>query len=124
MVNGGEGISDGLTQKQIRVTGSEEVSKFFFRKFKSTIEAALSRSGPDSPDPSSLSQPLRTGILLKKRDLFSGWRSRYFRVYYGRLEYFIAEEDTQPRGSVDLLGARVSLSGQAWIGGADHWTLR
>ena len=124
MVNGGENISDGLNQKQIRVTGSEDVSKFFFRKFKNTIEAALSRSGPDSPDSSSLSQPLRTGTLLKKRDLFSGWRSRHFRVYYGRLEYFISEDDTQPRGSVDLLGARVSSPSQVWIGGADHWTLR
>lgn len=124
MVNGGEGISDGLAQKKIRVTGSENVANTFFRKFKIAIEAALSRNGPDSPDPNSLTQPLRTGVLLKKRDLFSGWRSRHFRVFYGRLDYFIAEEDTQPRGSVDLMGAKVFLSGQAWIGGVEHWTVR
>ena len=34
--------------------------------------------------------PLKYGWLLKKRDVM-GWRSRYFLIYPGRLEYYEAQ---------------------------------
>lgn len=32
---------------------------------------------------------LQAGWLLKKRDILSGWRCRYFVVYKGRVEYYV-----------------------------------
>lgn len=42
-------------------------------------------------------QLLQAGWLLKKRDILSGWRCRYFVVYKGRVEYYVDQHDLQPR---------------------------
>lgn len=52
-------------------------------------------------------QPLKTGWLLKKRDIMTGWKCRYFEVYPGRLDYYSDQYSMQPRGSISLWGALV-----------------
>ena len=39
--------------------------------------------------PSLICGGLQAGWLLKKRDILSGWRCRYFVVYKGRVEYYV-----------------------------------
>lgn len=51
--------------------------------------------------------PIKSGWLLKKRDIINGWRSRYFVLYSGRLEYFVDQHDVKTRGIISLLGARL-----------------
>lgn len=59
--------------------------------------------------------PLRSGWLLKKRDLFTGWRSRYFKVFVGRVEYYAEPHDTVPRAVIPLLNARITPAAEIRI---------
>lgn len=52
--------------------------------------------------------PIKTGWLLKKREILHGWNNRYFKVYVGRFEYFMDPEDELPRAVIPLLDAKVS----------------
>lgn len=61
--------------------------------------------------------PLRSGWLLKKRDLFTGWRSRYFKLYVGRVEYFVEPGDPLPRASINLLNAKITPASEIRING-------
>lgn len=67
-------------------------------------------------------QPLKSGYLLKRRDIFAGWRCRYFVVYMGRVEYFKDEHDIHPRGIISLIGAEVQPARKVHINGAgEYW---
>jgi hypothetical protein len=77
----------------------------------------ISSDGPIStptPTPTSTSTSssrktkcLKSGWLFKKRDVMSGWTHRYFKVYSGRVEYFVDESAVVPRGVIPLLGADI-----------------
>lgn len=67
-------------------------------------------------------QVLRQGWLLKKGAIISGWRSRYFVVYPGRVEYFMDKNDVQPRGAISLLGAQIYPAKKSSVNGVSgHW---
>ena len=51
---------------------------------------------------------MKTGWLLKKRDIISGWKCRYFEVHLDRLDYFESPDDPRPRGSYLLQHVEVS----------------
>jgi hypothetical protein len=54
------------------------------------------------------SPPIKAGWLLKKRDIISGWKCRYFEVYKDRLDYYADQNDSKPRGSYILDNAELS----------------
>jgi hypothetical protein len=67
-------------------------------------------------------QPLKSGWLLKKRDIFSGWRLRYFVVYLDRLEYFIDQNDSIPKATMSLLDVEVQPVKRVTVqSGQEHW---
>lgn len=72
---------------------------------ESTSAAATTTAGTVAP--LKKTKCLQRGWLYKKRDVFSGWTHRFFRVYLGRIEYFVDETDVVPRGVIPLLGAYI-----------------
>jgi hypothetical protein len=50
------------------------------------------------------SKPLKEGTLQKKGSNFSQARSRIFRLYVNRLEYYRSRSDRSPAGVIDLNG--------------------
>ena len=70
----------------------------------------------------TLTQPLKSGWLLKKRELWNGWRCRYFVLYPGKLAYYTDQHDTQPKAVISLAGAEVYAPKRCTISGnSDHW---
>jgi hypothetical protein len=65
-------------------------------------------NNPSSANNPDDSPPLKAGWLLKKRDIISGWKRRYFEVYMDRLDYFASPDDIRPRGSYPLYGVEVN----------------
>ena len=120
-VNGNMNIEEGASFR----SGSDAALDYFKHKvIKASVEVGVGSSLgvnvsggaegrvggggiPRSLMSNEEKQPLRAGWLLKKRDLFSGWRSRYFKVYVNRFEYYIEPNDTTPRGVIPLLDAKV-----------------
>jgi hypothetical protein len=87
-----------------------------------TVAAVSGSPGPVSGAP--LGQVLKSGWLLKKRDVFNGWRCRYFVLYPGKLAYYTDQHDTQPKAVVSLVGAEVYAAKRCTISGnSDHWYL-
>jgi hypothetical protein len=106
-------------------SGSNKALAVFKRKLikpPGTSPSLLTPRGIDTLTITETLQPLKSGWLLKKRDLFSGWRCRYFVVYVGKVEYYIDQHDTTPRGVVPIFGAEVSRPKKIFINGdGDHW---
>ena len=84
--------------------------------------------------PSAQLQSIRTataievifqGHMLKKRDVFGGWRQCFFKLFNGRLEYYLHDIDTVPRGVIDVYEAKSYLPPYQTvnISGVDHWVL-
>jgi hypothetical protein len=127
-VVGSKETFDEATQKgSIVVSGAEPAVEVFRRKLLGSDESP-GKENNISPLPARVraqsggEAPLKSGWLLKKRDLFSGWRCRYFVVYYGRVDYFIDQHDMQTRGTVPIYGAEVSAARKMTINGvSDHW---
>ena len=72
----------------------------------------------------NMTTPIKSGWLLKRRDIISGWRRRFFIVFEGRLEYFIGENDILARGVIPLAGAEVIGPKRIHINGVpDSWCL-
>jgi hypothetical protein len=127
IVNGGESFEEALSKQKVNQSGSFKSIDLFKRELVRTSDFAanhppLSTKMPKSPQQSSL--PLKSGWLLKKRDLFNGWRSRYFVLFHGRVEYYIDQHDTHPRGVISLFGAEISAVKRISINGVpDHYAV-
>ena len=126
MANGGESAYDDALAKGAVVTPGFPIGIDIFKR--KLLRSVSTREPIVSPTPqrarglSNGEAPLKSGWLLKKRDLFSGWRCRYFVVYMGRVDYFIDQHDMQTRGTVPLYGAEVSAARKMTINGvSDHW---
>lgn len=139
--------NEGISKGQITTAGSERAMLLFQRKIdinskpkpasnnninnnnannisNSSSSSSGSLSSTSLNKPTSSSQYLKAGWLLKKRDFIYGWHSRYFVVYVGRVEYFVDQHDPHPRCVVPLYGAEVSVARKATINGTpDHWML-
>ena len=107
----------------------EEILHFFWNRFVyiRNINRSPQKSMHNNHDINSLQSsnvPLRSGWLLKKRDIFAAWRCRFFHVYPGRLEYFIGPQDVMARGIVQLYGAEVVGPKRCNVNGIpDHYSL-
>ena len=122
-INGGMSLEEGA----MSTSGSEAAMSLFRSKVLKTKSTPPAPPNPASPVPSSRvlrpttaaddNLPLRSGWLLKRRDLFTGWRSRYFKVYVGRAEYFIEPGDPVPHATIDLFNAKVTPVAEIRING-------
>jgi len=120
-INGGMALEEGA----MSTSGSEAAMSLFrlkVLKTKSGPAIPISTPVPGSRVPRLTSVadenlPLRSGWLLKKRDLFSGWRSRYFKVFVGRVEYFAEPSDPIPHATIDLFNAKVTPVAEIRING-------
>jgi hypothetical protein len=116
-----------LEEGSMSTSGSEAAMNLFRSKVLkvksgSSVPPSISTPVPTNrvPRPSSIADdnlPLRSGWLLKKRDLFTGWRSRYFKVYVGRAEYFAEPGDPVPHAVIDLFNAKVTPVAEIRING-------
>jgi len=113
--SGGGGDSSGLSAAQIFASAAA-AEKHAHRAHASTTTTSHAAFVVDEEDRHQ--RPLRAGWLLKKRDILTGWQSRYFKVYVGRMEYFLEEKDTSPRAVIALLGAKVTQTQEIRIHGA------
>ena len=103
-------------------SGSEDALRYYKRKIFSSVERASDYAGDQSTksltrayisntraeDEAMTTRPLKSGWMLKKKEIMRGWNSRYFRVYVGRFEYFMDPNDESPRAVIPLLDAKVS----------------
>ena len=145
IVNGGIQIQDAINKNLIHCSGPIEFVEYFYHRLITSTEHANSHTvittemmkrlgavpGPDptsSPapqaDPFAAPHPLKTGWLLKKRDVFSSWRCRYFVLYPGKLAYYTDQHDSQPKAVIPLLDADIYAAKRCTIAGnTDHWYL-
>mmetsp|Transcript_35949 Transcript_35949/g.79836 ORF Transcript_35949/g.79836 Transcript_35949/m.79836 type:complete len:272 (+) Transcript_35949:89-904(+) len=104
-------LDEEVAQRELATSGSDEALASFRAKW---LLCACVLDGPaDMPVRATRLpeldkfQPLKAGWLLKKRDIFSGWRCRYFVVHADRLEYFIDQHDPVPKVTASLEDAEV-----------------
>ena len=130
VLNGGERFDDCLGKGYIEQDGSAAALELIKSKlfqgggFPSSSSSSASSSSASVPSitpqstsghrvdhvSSSSSGPIKSGWLLKKRDIVFGWQCRFFVVYVGRVEYYIDQHDQQPRGVIQLFGAEIKVS--------------
>ena len=102
-------------------SGDEDALRYYKRKIFSSADKssghsiestkAMTRayiSDTRADDEAMTTQPLKSGWMLKKKEINFGWNSRYFRVYVGRFEYFMDPNDESPRAVIPLLDGKVS----------------
>ena len=124
-VNGGSSLDEEIAKNNVKCSGSNVALELFRKKCIKSSNANNTVTKPShlstnfsktnqntnantiSSSVSNNNQPLKSGWLLKKRDIFSGWRCRYFVVYMGRVEYFKDQHDLVPRGVIQIVNAEV-----------------
>lgn len=130
IMDGGSTLNDEIGKGKLTLTGSTEALESFHSKWLRICDmpnTAVNADIPTRPNrlPSTGTdkvQPLKAGWLLKKRDIFSGWRCRYFVVYPDRLEYFIDQFDSTPKATMSLLDVEVQPVKRVNMPSAgEHW---
>jgi hypothetical protein len=121
------GYEDELNQGNIEVHGHSQILTVFKNKCIKSGEISSTQSVLDTPMRQARlrsfedEQPLKKGWLLKKRDIISGWKCRYFELFKGRLLYYREANDVQPRGVIFLAGAEVGKVALLKIKRTDHF---
>ena len=88
-MEGGSTLNDEMQKGKLTMTGPTDALESFHSKWlricdlPNTVNAELPQRSVRLPSLDKI-QPLKAGWLLKKRDIFSGWRCRYFVVYPDR----------------------------------------
>ena len=120
-------LNDEVSKGQLNMTGPPEALESFHNKWlricdlPNTINADIPTRSVRLPSMDKV-QPLKAGWLLKKRDIFSGWRCRYFVVYPDRLEYFIDQYDSTPKATMSLIDVEVQPVKRVNMPGVgEHW---
>jgi hypothetical protein len=120
---------DEFNQGNIEVVGSADLLQVFKNKCIKAGEISSAQSVFDTPmrqarlrsNEDTEQQPLKKGWLLKKRDIISGWKCRYFELFRGRLLYYRDANDIRPRGCIFLAGADVGKVSLLRIKRGDHF---
>lgn len=87
-------IAGSMTALELLWTKLISIDKRLFRERPpESPQASISTGGGTvssiTPAIARSVQALKSGWLLKRRDLWNGWRGRYFVLYPGRLEYYL-----------------------------------
>jgi len=134
VVSGAVDFDEEVPKNNIKQSGSPEALQLFrkicLKPFDAQLQHTTIGSGSQVPARTGRTvsadgqQPLKSGFLLKKRDILAGWRCRYFVVYPGRMEYYIDQHDIHSRASISLVGAEIlPAKKQSVNGAAEHWGL-
>ena len=134
VINGGHEFTDELSKNIIKHSGDPAVIELFrtscVKPYDPTAQQLHVNNTASAPVRTGRvmsadgQQPLKAGFLLKKRDILTGWRSRYFVVYPGRLEYYVDQHDIHSRATISLVGAEVQSAKRQTVNGvAEHWGL-
>lgn len=119
MLVGTSTLENELLTGNVTLQATDEFSDLIKLKFKKCAKQgeffAISSSSNNNSLPirsnrlpsNSGEQPIKSGWLLKKRDIISGWKCRYFEVFKGKLNYYSKENDTVPRGTISLENAEI-----------------
>lgn len=133
VMDGGSTISDEIGKGKLSLHGPTEALESFHMKWlricdlPNTVnaDAPIRHNRFVSMDTSTLrasNKALKSGWLLKKRDIFSGWRCRYFVVYPDRLEYFVDQSDSTPKATFSLADVEVQPVKRVNMPGTgEHW---
>eukprot|EP00598_Pedospumella_elongata_P001231 CAMPEP_0184969754 /NCGR_PEP_ID=MMETSP1098-20130426/2429_1 /TAXON_ID=89044 /ORGANISM="Spumella elongata, Strain CCAP 955/1" /LENGTH=526 /DNA_ID=CAMNT_0027491567 /DNA_START=109 /DNA_END=1689 /DNA_ORIENTATION=+ len=126
-MDGGSTLSDEMNKGQLNMTGPTEALDSFRSKWLRVCDLPNTAQAEVPSRPARLPsldkvQPLKAGWLLKKRDIFSGWRCRYFVVYPDRLEYFIDQYDATPKATLSLIDVEIQPVKRVNMQGVgEHW---
>jgi len=110
-VNGYIRFEDGVS----RAEGNPKAMALFKSKiFNTSVQGNSTNLSTKSVARSQIQQdqttsfPIKSGWLMKRGDMMHGWKQRYFKVYIGRVEYFVDPQDEVPRAVIPLLDAKIS----------------
>ena len=113
------GFNDELNKGQIEHSGSKEILNIFITKVNRMSEYQSQRSTHSSPirevrtqhviNGGTGEEPIKKGWLLKKRDIISGWKCRYFELFAGRIVYYGDVNDLNPRGCILLTDGNAEI---------------
>lgn len=134
--NGAMSIDNAITKGDAIKHGSDLAIENFQRKLNK-LSASKSEDGDKTHDMNTPQKklfsrsgitedfgeiPLKHGWLLKKRDIFSGWRNRYFVVFSNRVEYYIDQCDIHSRATIPLTGCEIIEPKKFKLNGIpNHW---
>jgi hypothetical protein len=133
VMDGGSTISDEIGKGKLSLNGATEALESFHMKWLRVCDLpnTINAEAPvrqnrfvsvETPAKPGKTQPLKAGWLLKKRDIFSGWRCRYFVVYADRLEYFVDQYDSAPKATLSLVDVEVQPVKRVNMPGTgEHW---
>jgi len=130
IMDGGSTISDEVLKANLTFNGSADALKSFCNKLLRICDLPCSTNVVARPPvrlqftekPNTKVLPLKAGWLLKKRDIFSGWRCRYFIVYPDRLDYFVDQFDATPKATLSLVDVEVQPVKRVNMPGTgEHW---
>lgn len=123
-------LEEEITRANVEISGNPICLQSFkdrFRKICHTNATIINSTTPirENRHLSTDSTPfIKAGWLLKKRDIISGWKARYFEVYRDRLDYFTDQNDTKPRGSIALIAADIGTVKQIKVKRSnDHYSI-
>ena len=126
-MDGSTTIDAEIEKGRIAMTGSSEALESFRYKWLRICDLPNTANADVPIRPIRLpsidkAQPLKAGWLLKKRDIFSGWRLRYFVVYSDRMEYYVDQYDATPKSTLSLLDVEVQPVKRVTVhSGMEHW---
>lgn len=114
-------IADEIKMGNITVQGQPAFVDSFLRRFPKSSHSTGQNGSSLNPTMVNATVPIRenrvlsseevppikAGWLLKKRDIISGWKCRYFEIYKDRLDYYADQKDVRPRGSYPLYGVEI-----------------
>jgi len=110
-VNGHLRFEAGVSRSE----GSEKAMLLFKQKiFNTSVQETSSTLSTKSIARAQIQQdqitsfPIKSGWLIKRGDMMQGWKQRYFKIYIGRVEYFVDPLDEVPRAVIPLLEAKIS----------------
>ena len=87
--------------------------------------AGTNNNPPNSSSTLADLTPLKTGWLLKKRELWKTWQGRYFILYPGKLAYYTDLQQPTPKAVIELNSHTVIYAAKQCTinGNSDHWYL-
>jgi len=117
-------IQEAASRGDVQIRGSESVIEDFQRKLNRLSDMTTTDTSANHTDHNSVASPknrlatsqrpgdssetaLKHGWLMKKRDIFSGWRHRYVVVYTNRVDYYVDQCDLHPRETIPLAGCEI-----------------
>lgn len=91
--------------------------------FENTNAAPAANATPINSDESSIIAPriIMEGTMYKQRDVFKGWRSRYFVLDDYFLHYYLKKGDEIPKKSIQVFGSTITVVRSTRVGDVEFY---